>query len=859
MSVAPVLSVLKNGQEIRALSVEGDVVLGRGANCGLRLDDRAISRQHALFRSTPSGVEVMRKSDFAPLLVNGVDCTSAILREGDVVQVGPYRLRLTDPHAAERRAANLAGPSAPAGASAKVAPESPASTLAPSLALQTSAQDATVLAETGGAEGGLLEIDGDPRSEEPATTAQAGGEGSDAAALFGLESGPGELDLDVGAGAVASSSGVPEIPEMGGESGVQSAITHRVVRAEEDGPTLVVSPKKILKVGLILESGAANVTHFELDKDEISLGRDKSCDIVLNDKKSSRRHAIVVRAGLRFVVKDLASANGIFVNGSPVKEQELFHGDKIRIGTTVIEFTAVSPEYQRREKNFMKLPEEPAAQEVEEQGSGQAFHAQPDPFQAQAAPPIAMPVHTTVDPQFAQSALGMPSPGGFGQQNFGAIPGMLPGTETGLPPPLKPAANGSIFDKFRALPPIRKAMWVIIILGIMFELDLLPLEELGININPKPKTAQKPGPVATLKTGPSATASMTPDAAYLALSAENKKFVDAQYELAFTLLKNKEYDKTIFEVQKIFHYVPDYKNAREIERYAIDGKRKLEAFEEEQRKKAAEEKLRKEVEEFVAKASEKMKAKKFDEARMIFPEILSREPENKQVGIWKSEIEAYETELAQKAKIEEVRKQVNEYAWKEFRAAEAIAANGHCKSAFDAYAKVIQIASSDTRPQAKARAGIARCRALIRDQLEPVLKEASLKEQSGEFKPAYELYRKATMIDEDSVEGFKGMKRIRSALEMHAKETYTEAVLAESYSDFALARKKYRETMEIAPTDDLYYERAQRKLSRWTGKFGDDGDGSGGRATASDHSAAAPAGAPTMDPATGSEPPPGGP
>ena len=48
----------------------------------------------------------------------------------------------------------------------------------------------------------------------------------------------------------------------------------------------------------------------------------------------------------------------------------------------------------------------------------------------------------------------------------------------------------------------------------------------------------------------------------------------------------------LFEIEKIFALIPDYKDSREIERYAKEGKRKLEAQEEEKRKKEAEEKLK---------------------------------------------------------------------------------------------------------------------------------------------------------------------------------------------------------------------------------------------------------------------------
>ena len=43
-------------------------------------------------------------------------------------------------------------------------------------------------------------------------------------------------------------------------------------------------------------------------------------------------------------------------------------------------------------------------------------------------------------------------------------------------------------------------------------------------------------------------------------------------------------------------------------------------------------------------------------------------------------------------------------------------------------------------------------------------------------------------------------------------------MLAESYSDFSLAAKKFQECMSVAPEDDIYYERSQRKLGKYIKK-----------------------------------------
>ena len=71
----------------------------------------------------------------------------------------------------------------------------------------------------------------------------------------------------------------------------------------------------------------------------ISLGRLKGCDVVVDDEAASRRHCTIAARQDTCVVSDLQSANGTFVNEKRIVSQELQRGDKIRIGSTVIEMT----------------------------------------------------------------------------------------------------------------------------------------------------------------------------------------------------------------------------------------------------------------------------------------------------------------------------------------------------------------------------------------------------------------------------------------------------------------------------------------------------------------------------------------
>lgn len=77
---------------------------------------------------------------------------------------------------------------------------------------------------------------------------------------------------------------------------------------------------------------------WNLDSDEVYLGRGYDCDIHLDDDGASRRHAAVQRDNEGYVLVDLKSTNGTYVNNQPVTQHRLLAGDRIRIGSHVLKF-----------------------------------------------------------------------------------------------------------------------------------------------------------------------------------------------------------------------------------------------------------------------------------------------------------------------------------------------------------------------------------------------------------------------------------------------------------------------------------------------------------------------------------------
>lgn len=73
---------------------------------------------------------------------------------------------------------------------------------------------------------------------------------------------------------------------------------------------------------------------FPLKTEACSIGRESANSICISDASISRRHCVISREEERFRISDLESLNGSFVNGVPIKERYLEHGDQIKLGDT---------------------------------------------------------------------------------------------------------------------------------------------------------------------------------------------------------------------------------------------------------------------------------------------------------------------------------------------------------------------------------------------------------------------------------------------------------------------------------------------------------------------------------------------
>ena len=103
-----------------------------------------------------------------------------------------------------------------------------------------------------------------------------------------------------------------------------------------------VSEGAIVKVEVII--GPLKGQEFKQWPGNLNIGRGPDNDLVLPDDAASTAHCRLYKENDQYWIEDFGSANGTFVQNIRLRDKQVLkHGDKIRVGTTVLEYSEVDP------------------------------------------------------------------------------------------------------------------------------------------------------------------------------------------------------------------------------------------------------------------------------------------------------------------------------------------------------------------------------------------------------------------------------------------------------------------------------------------------------------------------------------
>ena len=151
-------------------------------------------------------------------------------------------------------------------------------------------------------------------------------------------------------GADAPSNGAPNQSEFGEEATSIIPAWQPSDASPESKRTVSLQavPPEVIESGggfpakLTFETGPFAGRMVALPNQTVTFGRAPDNDVVVGDAATSGRHGRIEVRGGAFWISDLGSTNGTLVNGEPVIERQLNHGDLVAIGQNTIRFTLES-------------------------------------------------------------------------------------------------------------------------------------------------------------------------------------------------------------------------------------------------------------------------------------------------------------------------------------------------------------------------------------------------------------------------------------------------------------------------------------------------------------------------------------
>ena len=156
-----------------------------------------------------------------------------------------------------------------------------------------------------------------------------------------------ELEIFVGEAARQRQWSLPDSPRVSfttdhklgqGEFRIAAeAVSLREEGAREHAPARGRRAESSGRPTLVLMSDDQDVKTLPIER-RIRIGRQSDNDLVVTDPGVSRHHAEVINTNGTCTLHDLGSTNGTYVNGTVVSEHALRDGDRISVGSTIVEF-----------------------------------------------------------------------------------------------------------------------------------------------------------------------------------------------------------------------------------------------------------------------------------------------------------------------------------------------------------------------------------------------------------------------------------------------------------------------------------------------------------------------------------------
>jgi pSer/pThr/pTyr-binding forkhead associated (FHA) protein len=489
-------------------------------------------------------------------------------------------------------------------------------------------------------------------------------------------------------------------------------------------------------------------------------GRDKSCNILLNDKKASRRQFELTATSQGYFVRDLGSANGTLLNGMPMAADELKplrSGDVIQVGAVTLHFEVRDPSFEKR---LMVVPPEIRSD---------------------------LPIVVQNPYEFINYPVPM-GPGGAVRIDGGG------GSEAwNSRNKLVAYALGDDLQDEKA----KKKRRFMLVVGAVLALLLLVLFTGEDKAPPKPKQTA------------------LVNEAFSRLSPPQQQKVRETFILAKNLYMQKKLALAADQLAKLHEMLPDgYENSIAMAqdcREAAEQEEQL-RFVQEQQKKIEEN--RRIVEETLARCDNLSNSTMDPEAlrRCLLP-ALDREPEHPMV----IELMGRVTRRVEERNMQQSQRRIFEESAQKGRAlfvkAEKLEKDGYDQDAIDAYKKHVNSSFPDPNGlKNRSRQNMLALTRRLSSKIDESLRNAESAYSQRNYRDAISQIKKAKAIDPMNEKAAELNAKVRRELNAKLKEIYEESIIAEGIGNIDEAKKKWKDIVDMDHPEGEYFKKARNKL-----------------------------------------------
>lgn len=530
-----------------------------------------------------------------------------------------------------------------------------------------------------------------------------------------------------------------------------------------DEATRVMETQAVGDVYLRIVETSGREETIKLEGRKWIAGREEGSQILLNDRKASRRQFELVASPQGNFVRDLGSSNGTQLNGMPLAPDELKplrSGDLIQVGALQIYFEVRDPHFERR---LSVVPKDVLQTSVPA--------PQPLPFEM-----INYPV--------------VQGPGGAVRVGPGGLPAAY---DTSL----ELSGASSVDPKAARTKKIRFALIAAIV--------ILPLVYVATNDSGEKKAAKKTD-----------SAQLSPQMqAFVKLTPQKQQFVKEAYILGKNLVMQGKFALASEQMSKIHELLKDgYEDSRRIAEEcenALQQERNRQAIADEmERARVNKQKVLANLEQCKPIAD-----RTFDESEFMscLQPTIELDPENPAIAEGKIKISA---RVAQRdMKNAAARAYASKVARGEelFHKAEAIEKRGDNDGAVEAYRAHLAANLPDPknfRSISKKKVGIIEANKAA--SIASYLSTAETAFVNHDYKTAINNINKVKGLDPYNSQAAELNSRISREKDQKLREIYEESILNEGLGQIDQAKSNWKKIMDMDHPDGIYYKRARNKM-----------------------------------------------